>query len=228
MATTARARARAELTREITEEARRQVALEGAQALSLRAIARELGMASSAIYRYFPSRDDLLTRLIIDAYDSIGETAEQADAACARDDFAGRWRASCRAVRAWALGRPHEYALIYGSPVPGYRAPESTIGPATRVTAVLIINLLKEAAPTLAPRPAPPSSPGMAREAKRVAKLLKISIPPELLTRALMAWASVFGLISFELFGHLVGSVEDPGLLFDDAIAILADSMGLA
>src|SRR6202046_3771698 len=76
---TARERARAELTREIKQEARRQLAASGAQGLSLRAVARELGMVSSALYRYFPSRDELLTALIIDAYDALGEAAEAAD-----------------------------------------------------------------------------------------------------------------------------------------------------
>ena len=139
---TARERARAELTREITEEARRQLAAVGANGLSLRAVARELGMVSSALYRYYPSRDDLLTALIIDAYNAIGEAAETAiadgpgspDASGARAARArARWLAACHAIRAWAIGHPHEYALIYGSPVPGYRAPEATIGPAARV-----------------------------------------------------------------------------------------------
>ena len=76
----ARARARMEVTAAIKDEARRQLAAEGAAKLSLRAVARELGMVSSALYRYFPSRDDLLTALIIDAYDSLGESAEAAHA----------------------------------------------------------------------------------------------------------------------------------------------------
>ena len=132
---TARERARAELTREIKEGARRQLAATGADGISLRAVARELGMASSALYRYFPSRDDLLTALIIDAYDAIGEAAEQAIADGKPDESWGRdrWLAACHAIRGWALAHPHEYALIYGSPVPGYRAPEATIGPAARV-----------------------------------------------------------------------------------------------
>src|SRR5919198_1813080 len=134
---TARQRVRAELTREIKDVARKHLARDGAAALSLRAVARELGMASSAISRYFPSRDELLTALIIDAYEAVGTAAEAADAACARDDFDGRWLAVCHAVRDWALEHPHEYALIYGSPVPGYRAPQETIGPATRLTKVL-------------------------------------------------------------------------------------------
>jgi AcrR family transcriptional regulator len=132
---TARQRARAELTREITEEARRQLAATGANGLSLRAVARELGMVSSALYRYYPSRDDLLTALIIDAYNAIGDAAETAiaDTGSGAGSARARWLAACHAIRAWALARPHEYALIYGSPVPGYRAPEATIGPAARV-----------------------------------------------------------------------------------------------
>jgi AcrR family transcriptional regulator len=132
-----RARVRAELTREIADVARRHLASAGAAALSLRAVARELGMASSAVYRYFPSRDDLLTALIVDAYDALGEAAERAEAAAPRDDLRARWHAGCTAAREWALAHPHEYALLYGSPVPGYAAPETTIAPAARVALVL-------------------------------------------------------------------------------------------
>ena len=133
----ARARVRAELTREIAEVARRHLASDGAAALSLRAVARELGMASSAVYRYFPSRDDLLTALIVDAYDAMGAAAEAADAERSRADLFGRWQAVCAPSATWALAHPHEYSLVYGSPVPGYAAPETTIGPAGRVGLVL-------------------------------------------------------------------------------------------
>src|SRR5262244_3234056 len=134
---TARERVRAELIREITEIARRQLATDGAAGLSLRAVARELGMVSSAIYRYFPSRDELLTALIIEAYDALGGAAEAASARPPPADVRGRWRAACHAVRDWALAHPHEYALIYGSPVPGYQAPQATIAPAIRVARVI-------------------------------------------------------------------------------------------
>jgi AcrR family transcriptional regulator len=164
VARTARERARAELTREIKEEARRQLAGVGADALSLRAVARELGMVSSALYRYYPSKDDLLTALIIDAYNAIGEAAETAIAAAAPGTSPSvasqpasapsappsgasgrdRWIAACHAIRAWAVANPHEYALIYGSPVPGYRAPEATIGPAAR-TPLAFVSVLRDA-----------------------------------------------------------------------------------
>src|SRR5215471_9200480 len=133
---TARERVRAELIREITEIARRQLATDGAAGLSLRAVAREMGMVSSAIYRYFPSRDDLLTTLIIDGYNAVGAAVEKADAARPAGDYSDRWLAGCRAVREWALAHPHEYALVYGSPVPGYQAPERTIEPAARSAVV--------------------------------------------------------------------------------------------
>ena len=161
---TARERVREELTREITEIARSQLATEGAAGLSLRAVAREMGMVSSAIYRYFPSRDDLLTALIIDGYNAIGVAAEQADAACPADDHAGRLIAVCRAVRDWALAHPHEYALVYGSPVPGYQAPQQTIAPAARA-ATVYGTIISDAyrAGALAPARHLPAAPGAIR-----------------------------------------------------------------
>lgn len=142
----ARARARIEVTAAIKDEARRQLAAEGAAKLSLRAVARELGMVSSALYRYFPSRDDLLTALIIDAYDSLGESAESAHAEVAGAGAGPRerWISVCLAARRWALEHPHEYALIYGSPVPGYTAPDTTIPAASRV-GLLLVGIVRDA-----------------------------------------------------------------------------------
>src|SRR4051794_2735735 len=116
---TARARAREALTAEIKDTARRHMAESGAPALSLRAVARDLGMVSSAVYRYFDSRDALLTALIVDAFDAVGETAEGAVVGLPHD-VRVRWRAAARSIRDWALAHPHDYALVYGSPVPGY------------------------------------------------------------------------------------------------------------
>ena len=134
----ARVRVRAELTREIKDVARTQLAQRGAADLSLRAVARELGMVSSAVYRYFPSRDELLTALIVDAYDAVGAAVEQAEATVRRNDLSGRWLAACTAMRAWARTNPQEYALIFGTPIPGYRAPTATIDPAARIPQVLL------------------------------------------------------------------------------------------
>lgn len=150
-----RARVRAELLEEIKRLSREQIARAGPTSLSLRAVARELGMASSAVYRYYPSRDQLLTALIIDSYDALGVAIERADALVERTDLPNRWRAIATALRAWAMERPSEYALLFGTPVPGYAAPTDTIGPATRYSAVLLSLLvdIHAAAGAVARRP---------------------------------------------------------------------------
>ena len=220
---TARERARAEITAEILKAARGYLATDGATALSLRAIARDLGMASSALYRYFGSRDELLTRLIIDAYDSLGAAAEAGEAAVGRDDLAGRFAAVCAAVRAWALAHPNEYTLIYGSPVPGYVAPADTVRPASRVT-TLLLRIVVEAA--LAGRvPDLPDSggtgPGPVADALApIRSYLPPGVPAPLVQRALMVWTNLFGVVSFELYGQLHNVVgEQPG----DREAFFAD-----
>ncbi len=226
---TARQRVRAELTREITETARRHLATEGAAGLSLRAVARELGMVSSAVYRYFPSRDDLLTALIIDGYNAVGAAVEKAEGACRRDDHAGRWLAACRAVRHWALAHPHEYALVYGSPVPGYQAPEQTIEPASRVAAVLgkIISDAQASGALDPPALGAPVPGAFAPDAARLRESVLVAVPDAIVARALATWASVFGLVSFELFGQFENVVTDRAAFFDHAAGCLGRMVGL-
>ena len=223
---TARARARAELTAEITDAARRQLAEVGAAALSLRAVAREVGMVSSAVYRYFPSRDELLTRLIIDGYDALGAAAEAADSP---DDAPGaRWLSVCRAVRSWALTHPHEYALLYGSPVPGYAAPQDTVPAAARVGVVLGRILGDAARSGVLPQGAGEQDTSLiSRETAEVLGGDHPGLDDAVRVRALLAWSSLYGTLSFELFGHFVGSVEDADRYFDRAMTDLASLIGL-
>lgn len=240
MPRTARERVRAQMVTEIKDVARRHLARDGAAALSLRAISRDLGMVSSAIYRYFPSRDDLLTALIIDSYHAIGEAAERADSTAGQDDHAGRWLALCRAIRAWAIENPHEYALLYGSPVPGYRAPSDTIPAATRVAAVLAGIVRDTVAAGAVPSPAgavqspeagepsPAQLPAsLAADASRLAETMMHGADPELVARSLLAWMAIFGAISFELFGHLNNVVSDYGDAFDYQVRQLGHYVGL-
>ncbi|HEY2550706.1 MAG TPA: TetR/AcrR family transcriptional regulator [Streptosporangiaceae bacterium] len=248
---TARELARAELTSQIKCEARRQLAEQGAQRLSLRAVARELGMASSAIYRYFPSRDELLTAMIVDAYDALGDAVEGAAGAGPGTDARARWRACCHAVRSWALASPHEYALIYGSPVPGYRAPRQTVEPAGRVP-VVIGSILSDAWPDGGSRPAAPGDgrrpaqdraalaadhagplasselPGqLAAQAAVIAGHIAPGVPGPVVARALVAWTQLFGMVSFELFGQLAGSADPADGFFAFAVEQMADYLGL-
>ena len=224
---TARERARAELTDEIKSQARRQLVQHGADGLSLRAVARELGMASSAIYRYFASRDELLTALIIDAYTALGDAVEEAAQAHRKPRLC--WRAACHAARHWALAFPQEYALIYGSPIPGYSAPQDTVAPAARIPLALL-DALRTAHEEGALRPAftgPPLSPVLRAQVEAVAAATMPGLPGDAVARGVIAWTQVFGMISFELSGQLVGSVDPSKPVFEYAVEQMAEFVGL-
>lgn len=227
---TARERVRAELTREITEIARRQLGTAGAAGLSLRAVAREMGMVSSAIYRYFPSRDDLLTALIIDGYNALGEAVERADAAVPASDHGGRWLAVCRAVREWALAHPHEYALLYGSPVPGYEAPQDTVPAALRDT-IVFARIVTEAhhAGALDPAaPGPAAPPVIADDMARVRQAVRLDVPDDVAARGLTAWAALYGTVGFELFGQFDGVIDNRAAYFDHTMILMGRLVGFA
>jgi AcrR family transcriptional regulator len=215
-----RAARRADVLAAISTHARRQIAEEGASNLSLRAIARELGMVSSAIYRYVPSRDDLLTQLIIESYESLGEALEAAEASVGEAHPAQRWAAACRAARAWAHERPAEYGLIFGTPIPGYAAPPDTIGPATRYTLVLLRVLadLHTAGYTY-----PDIEDGDLRaDLSDLIARTDYTIEPGALAIGLSAWTNIFGTISFELFGHFHNVINARDTFFDDVVSAQA------
>lgn len=224
---TARERARAELTREILDAARRQLGDVGAAGLSLRAVSRELGMVSSALHRYFPTRDDLLTALITQVYDALGDAVQAAEGALPRTDHVGRWLAVATAVRAWALGHPHEYALIYGSPVPGYRAPRDTV-PAAERTVRTLVSVLADAyaAGNLDAPPDPVPAP-LDADTARLRDGLGVDLPDEVLLRAVTAWTGLFGHVTFELFGQFETVLEHRDALFARAAAELGRYVGL-
>lgn len=237
VARTARERARKEITAEILAAARAQLRQVGPGELSLRAVARDVGMVSSAVYRYFASRDELLTALLIAAYNELGEAAEAADDAIEdRTDHLARWMATCRAIRDWAIEHPHDYALLYGSPVPGYAAPQDTVMPATRVI-VRFVEIIVGAhqsgsASALTSPPAGAADPGdsVADAIAFIAERSHVDLEevPELVMRTLMVWTTIFGTLSFELFGHLKGSVSDLQGYFEQTTLRLAGDLGLA
>jgi AcrR family transcriptional regulator len=188
-------------------------------------------MVSSAVYRYFASRDDLLTRLIIDSYNRMGAAVERADSTVRRSDHRKRWKAITTALRQWAVEHPAEYALLFGTPVPGYAAPRDTVGPASRYTAVLLRLLIDV-------------EESGHRPVERVpAKLrhdfaeLRIQLPAPandtLMMRGMTAWVNVMGAISLESFGHVRNVFESPAAFFDAVVAthaelIFADSPSAA
>ncbi|ADG79199.1 Transcriptional regulator, TetR family OS=Tsukamurella paurometabola (strain ATCC 8368 / DSM/ CCUG 35730 / CIP 100753 / JCM 10117 / KCTC 9821 / NBRC 16120/ NCIMB 702349 / NCTC 13040) OX=521096 GN=Tpau_2596 PE=4 SV=1 [Tsukamurella paurometabola] len=216
---TARERARAEITAEITARAREQLRDVGAAALSLRAVARDLGLASSAVYRYFPSRDALLTALITDAYTALGDAVEQADAAASTPRE--RWRACGHAVRNWARDHPHEYALIFGSPVPGYAAPRATIAAAIRTSGTFArIAADGHGEP-------PEVTDELRSQLDEIAEAVAPEADRNQLALGVLAWTQLFGIVSFEIFGQFANTLDPADEFFGYALDRIANQLGL-
>ncbi len=232
---TARERVREEMTAEILAVAGAHVAREGAAALSLRSVARDLGMAPSALYRYFDGRDALLSALILAAYEALATEAERAadlaEGRAAQEAVgdAERWLAVPRALRLWALEHPHQWGLIFGTPVPGYEAPEDTVEPYARVAMALVRPLVvaKESGRLRMERGPRPVSDALAAAVAPVTEGLLPGMPLEKVVLALEGWTTVVGAISLEVFGHWRNTVLDPALLFEAAIRQVAESIGL-
>ena len=230
-ADTPRARARAQTLEDITRIGRQHLATEGAAALSVRAVARDLGVVSSAIYRYVKSRDDLLTLLVVDGYDELGDAVDAAVATVPADEHRERFLTVGRAVREWALSEPATYALLFGSPVPGYEAPaERTTGPGTRVIGALvgIYAPPTRRAPWILRASFHRSRSRLGPTSRRCARRPVPTSPTTSSCAGVLAWAGLFGCVSFELFGQYgPDTFRDPAELFERQLAILADTLGL-
>ncbi|MBL1082774.1 TetR/AcrR family transcriptional regulator [Streptomyces actinomycinicus] len=206
-----RERYRAQVRAEIKAKAWEQIATAGASGLSLNAIARQLGMSGPALYRYFSGRDDLITELVRDGYRSLADTFRAA--ADAGADLPGL----ARALRGWALEDPQRYFLVYGTPVPGYRAPDDITAIAREIMAVLLDVCAAER-----PRGASPDA-FETHLADHRAWAGDHPAPPSVLRRALAFWTRLHGVLSLELAGHFTGMGFDAELLFTAEAAGPAD-----
>ncbi|MCU1634261.1 MAG: TetR family transcriptional regulator [Micrococcaceae bacterium] len=225
---TPRERAREQTLEDITRIGRQQLVEVGAAALSLRAVARELGVVSSAIYRYVANRDELLTLLVVDAYRELGDQVDAAVEA-AGAGAGDRFTALALAVRAWAVREPSRYALLYGSPVPGYAAPaERTTAQGTRVITLLARIMddawrsgeLEEVGGTV---PA-----GLEADFQAIRDQLSLATPDTLVAATVQAWSALFGAVSFEVFGQYgTGTFADTDALFGYAVGRIAQQLGL-
>jgi AcrR family transcriptional regulator len=219
-----RARRRDDVTRRVLEIGRRHLADYGAAALSLRAVTRDLGMVSSAVYRYVANRDELLTLLVVDAYTELADAVDARLAEIPRAAWDTRILAVGVAVREWALREPARYALLYGSPVPGYEAPgEQTTEPGTRVILTLMA-LVAEGVrvgdvvdgPTGVPVPR-----ALRADLARVRSELGVEVDPAVIGRAVLLWSVLFGAVSLEVFGQYgTDTFAEPAALFEHQLRL--------
>jgi AcrR family transcriptional regulator len=196
---TPRERYRTQVRAEIKEHAWEQIATAGASALSLNAIAKQMGMSGPALYRYFAGRDELITELIRDAYRSLADTFRAVSGA---DVIA-----LAHALREWALADPQRYFLVYGTPVPGYHAPDDV----TQIASEIMATLLDACAAMPSDRPATPFDEHL-DEHRQWAD--GHPAPSTVLHRALTFWTRLHGVLSLELADHFRGMQFDPALLF--------------
>jgi AcrR family transcriptional regulator len=207
----------------IIELGRRHLVEHGAAGLSLRAIARDLGMVSSAVYRYVASRDELLTLLLIDAYSELADAVDRA-----REAVPELWSDDvvtiAHAARDWAVAHPASWALLYGSPVPGYHAPaERTVGPGTRVVGALLDAVAAGIATgdiKLTDRTAPQP---ISADFERLRQEFGFPGDDAVVAKCFAIWAGVVGAISLEVFGQYgADTLSDAQTVFDTQVRLMA------
>jgi AcrR family transcriptional regulator len=209
---------------QIIELGRQHLITEGASGLSLRAIARDLGMVSSAVYRYVSSRDELLTLLLVDAYSSLADAVD-----AARSAAGGDWRADVAAIanaaREWACAQPASWALLYGSPVPGYQAPaEQTVGPGTRVIGALFDAIASGITAGAIPASKQSVAQSLSRDFDRLRDEFGFDADDRSVAKGFTLWAGIVGAISLEVFGQYgADTVTEPGSVFELQLELFFD-----
>ncbi|MBV2152736.1 TetR/AcrR family transcriptional regulator [Kitasatospora sp. SUK 42] len=225
-----RERLRAETTAEIKSTALELMGTGGPDAITLRAIAREMGMTANAIYSYFATRDDLVTALIADVYTALADAVDAAWSASAQDAPAQRIQAWAHAFRGWALANPEGFRLIYGDPVPGYRAPDGGAAPDAARRVCVGVTALAEAAWAGYEQPHGDAEfdwedfdPGLLDKVRPAFPAL----PPAGVALAMRIWGHLHGLIALEIYGHLRTQTLSPDKLFHSELTQLVKTLGL-
>jgi AcrR family transcriptional regulator len=212
---TRRERARAETIGQIKRAARDQLHTVGAAQLSLRAVAGSIGMSPAGLYRYYDSRDDLLTALITDGFQALATAVETGRAQSTAVDVADRLLAGFTAFRGWATGHRQEFGLLYGDPIPGYAAPEdgATSEASHRVGAAVLTPVVEAWQVGRLRIPSPPPAPVDDAAIRRWAATLHPDLPPVAAAVVMGGWTRLHGLVILEVFGHLRWLGPDSGPL---------------
>jgi AcrR family transcriptional regulator len=208
--------------------ARAQMSAEGTAALSLRGIAREMNVTAPALYRYFPSRDDLITALIVEGFNALAHALAVADTKHDCERYRDRAEEIFRAYRRFAHERPVDFQLIYGNPIPGYAAPKEITVPAVIGGFIAMSRVFVEAynAGVLHPLPVERLSPSVVAGVQQVIDINQAPTSVPVMYSVFAAWTKVHGVVMLELFHHLDQTVGDTGLFFENELSLLLDYLG--
>jgi AcrR family transcriptional regulator len=230
-----RDRARAATLAEIKDTARQLLVRDGVEGLSLRAIARDMGMTAPALYRYFASREELLADLIADLYDELSDAMEVARDAQPAGDVPARLQTVSREFRRWALAHPHEFGLLFGSPIEGVGDHGDPDHEETRlhqagsrfggVFAALLAQLY-ETRPFPVPRDEE-IDPALREELAAWCGGFPVSMPVGVAAVLMSCWIRIYGLVCMEVFGHLKFAVSDAEPIFETELRDLARLLGV-
>jgi AcrR family transcriptional regulator len=238
---TIRERYRAQVRAEVKQAALAQLAQPGPEGISISAIGKQLGVSGPALYRYFASRDELLTELVIDAYHDLAGALTAATSRVSSHDPGASLEVFARAYRSWALAQPHRYRLLFGPPLPGYDAHAQQLIDAAQKAMNLLLDILGEAADAEAgdgaagdgaagdgaagdgaagDRASAPPQP-LASQLAAWAQPHHPGIDPATALRAVLIWSRMHGIVSLEIAGNFASMGLDPGQLFDTQLATL-------
>jgi AcrR family transcriptional regulator len=231
-----RDRLRAATTEEIIQTARQLLVRDGPEAVSLRAIARDMGMTAPGLYRYFGSHEELIRHVIAGIFTELGADIHQAIEAATRpaDDLAGKMTvkmvAACREFRRWALSHVAEFGLLFGVPLPGLDdgrydiADECALAFAGTFFALFLE--LWNAVPFPVPA-AEDIDPGLRDQLGRYRDALDADVPVGAVLIFLRCWTVLYGAVAMEVFGHLSFALQDAAPMFELTLGDLASLVGL-
>jgi AcrR family transcriptional regulator len=212
-----RERYRAQVRREVKQAALSQLAESRPAGVSVSAIGKQLGVSGPALYRYFASRDELLTELVIDAYDDLAGALRAAAGRVPGREPRARFEALVRAYRSWALAQPHRYQLLFGPPLPGYDAHAQRLADAAQAGMNLLLETLRE----LGDHPATPAGQPLASQLSAWAHRHGLDIDPAIALRGVLIWSRVHGFVSLEIAGNFTSMGIDPDQVFEIQLATL-------
>jgi AcrR family transcriptional regulator len=235
---TRRDRLRAATTEEIIQTARRLLVASGPKAMSLRAIASDMGMTAPGLYRYFDSYEELLRHVCANIFTELGQDIQRAiDAAAAgpgpehvTEKLTIKMVAACREFRRWALNHPAEFALLFGVPVPGFDDGRWDIADECALafagTFFTLFLELWSRAPFAVPA-AEQIDPGLRDQLVRYREALGADIPVGAVLTFLRCWTVLYGAVALEVFGHIRFAIEDAAPMFEITLGDLASLVGL-
>ncbi|MDR3573255.1 MAG: TetR/AcrR family transcriptional regulator [Anaerolineaceae bacterium] len=218
---------------EIKGAARRLMEKEGTAGISIRAIGREMDMTAPALYHYYPSRDALITDLILDAFGALADQLGKTRQDCYKLTAVKQLRHVLLAYRGWALACPIDFQLIYGNPIPGYQAPEERTVPAATRSFIVIASLIAQVmeTPDFSPQPeysrVPPELVPHFERLSRQLHEMGVDLPQMALYTTTVGWPLIHGIIMLELFHHLQPVVGDVDALYRSEIENLLRRMGM-